>query len=242
MGTGGERRGKVAFRFATLVAGAAGAVLGPAALGALASRPPKLPPQTLRGPEHRLRQYPTVSLATADERAAAVALRADMRDAARAWRSPQAADAAGFDTRPARRKARSGAVGYLHAENRRWSNDRVYLDPRQPEALIYANVPGRRLVLVGMMFSMPRGRPGPTPGGPITRWHTHRVCARGNRRGLAPRPDGSCPPGTRSRQGSEMLHAWFTRDLRSSYAIHAPERELGIAGLLPAAYCRLPRR
>ena len=69
-----------------------------------------------------------------------------------------------------------------------------------------------------MMFSMPRGVHGPTPGGPITRWHTHKVCVRGNARGLAPRADGSCPPGTRVRHGSEMLHVWFTHDLRSSFA------------------------
>jgi hypothetical protein len=90
-----------------------------------------------------------------------------------------------------------------------------------------------------MMFAMPRGKLGPTPGGPITRWHTHRVCVRGKLRGLAPRADGSCPRGTKARQGSEMLHLWFTNDLRSTFAIHAPARELGISGLLPAAYCKL---
>jgi hypothetical protein len=204
------------------------------------NKPRKLPPGALRGPENALRQYPMISLATPAQRAAAVGLLAEMRASASKWRDAAAAAAAGFDTRTARRRVTG--VGYLHAEHRRWSGDRAYLDASRPEALIYANVPGRPLVLVGMMFSMPRGMRGPTPGGPITRWHTHRVCTRGNRRGLAPRPDGTCPPGTRSRQGSEMLHAWFTRDLRSAYAIHAPERELGVAGLLPAVYCRLPRR
>jgi hypothetical protein len=226
--------------FGVLLLALAAVATGPQAVGALpSSKPRKLPPGTLRGPENALRQYPTISLATRVQRTAAARLMAEMRSAARPWRDPAAAAAAGFHTRTARR--RIATVGYLHAEHRRWSGDRVYLDPARPEALIYANVPGRRLVLVGMMFSMPRGRRGPTPGGPITRWHTHRVCARGNQRGLTPRPDGSCPPGTTSRQGSEMLHAWFTRDLRSAYAIHAPERELGVAGLLPAAYCRLPR-
>jgi hypothetical protein len=220
---------------------AVAAATTPQAVGAsIASDPRKLPPGALRGPENALHQYPTISLATPAERAAARRLLAEMRSAASEWRDPGAAAAAGFDTHTARRRV--ATVGYLHAEHRRWSGDRIYLDPARPEALIYANIPGRRrLVLVGMMFSMPRGVHGRTPGGPITRWHTHRVCTRGNRRGLAPRPDGSCPPGTTSRQGSEMLHAWFTRDLRSAYAIHAPERELGVAGLLPAAYCRLPR-
>jgi hypothetical protein len=222
-----------------LLAGVAAVVSARTALDASASvGGGKLPPTTLRGPETRLVEYPVLRLATAAQRAAASRLLARMRTAARRWQTPAAAAAAGFDTRTARHRIASVAVGYLHAENRRNSNDRVYLDPLRPEALIYANLPSRELVLVGMMFSMPRGALGPTPGGPITRWHTHRVCARGRQRGLAPRADGTCPPGTRSRQGSEMLHAWFTRDLRSAYAIHAPARELGVAGLLPAIYCR----
>ena len=98
-------------------------------------------------------------------------------------------------------------------------------------------MPGRPLVLVGVMFAVPRGVRGPTPGGPITRWHTHRVCVEGDRRGLAPRPDGRCPPGTRSRYGSEMMHVWFTRDLRSAYSVPAPVRELCAAGLVPRPYC-----
>jgi len=125
----------------------------------------------------------------------------------------------------------------LHAEHRLFSSDRFYLTPRRPETLVYANVGGRPLVLIGVMFAMPRGRHGPTPGGPITRWHTHRVCAQGNRRGLKPPPDGSCPPGSTSRRGSEMLHVWFTRDLRSAFAIHAPRPDLCVARLLPPTHC-----
>jgi hypothetical protein len=34
-----------------------------------------------------------------------------------------------------------------------------------------------------------------------------------------------------------MLHIWFTRDIRSAYAIHAPVPELCKAGLLPAGRC-----
>jgi hypothetical protein len=40
------------------------------------------------------------------------------------------------------------------------------------------------------------------------------------------------------RQDSEMMHVWFTRDLRSAFAIHAPGPELCAANLLPAATCR----
>ena len=200
----------------------------------------KLPPGTLRGPEDQLQEYPTLSLATPAQRAAAVRLRAQIRASARRWRTLRAARAAGFDLHTARRRPGDRSVHYLHAEHRRFSSDRRYLDPRRPEALIYANVPGRPLLLVGVMFSMPRGKKGPTPGGPITRWHTHKVCAAGAERGLTPRADGSCPPGTKARQGSEMLHFWFTRDLRNSFAIHAPARELGLTHPFSGAlYCHL---
>jgi hypothetical protein len=177
-----------------------------------------------------------LSLATPAQLAAAKRLRKRIRAEARKWRDPLAAAAAGYA--PARLHRPGNAAGlFLHAENRPFSNNNHYLDPSQPEVLIFANLPGRPLVLIGMMFAVPRGVHGPTPGGPITRWHTHRVCARGLKRGLKPRADGSCPPGAKSRQGAEMLHFWLTRDLRSSYAIHGPVPELCAAGLLYHEAC-----
>lgn len=203
-----------------------------------ASAQTKLPPGALRGPIDSLRQYPTLSLATARQRAAAVRLLDATRRAARAWRDPRAAAAAGFRMRLAPRLAADRSVHWFHSENHRYLQDRRYLDPQHVETLIYANARGRPLVLIGVMFALRRGMRGPSLGGPITRWHTHWVCARGNRRGVASRPDGSCPRGTKGRQGSEMLHIWFTRDLRSAYAVHAPEPELCVARLLPSGYCR----
>jgi hypothetical protein len=196
-----------------------------------------LPPSRLRGLAHHLRQYPDIALATPAQGAAAERLLAKLRTAALRWRNPREAAAAGFDMHTARRAAGDKTPHYLHAENRRFARDGRYLDPQRPEALIYANVPGHALVLLGVMFSMPRGIPGPTPAGPIARWHFHRVCARGNLRGLKPLGDGTCPRGETLREGSEMLHVWFTDDRRSAYAIHAPEPELCIAHLLPAGYC-----
>ena len=35
-----------------------------------------------------------------------------------------------------------------------------------------------------------------------------------------------------------MLHLWFTRDLRSAFAVHAPVPELCSAGLLTLQACR----
>jgi hypothetical protein len=197
----------------------------------------KLPPNAVRGLAHHLRQYPAPSLATAAQRRAARDLLATIRAAASRWQDPRQAARAGFDTREAKRRAGDTTVHYLHAEHRRFSHDGRYLDPQRPESLIYANAPGRPLQLVGVMFSMPRGLHGPTPGGAIARWHSHLVCVAGDKRGLKPSPNGSCPRGSKRRQGSEMMHVWLTRDLRSAYAIHAPEPELCVAGLLSPARC-----
>jgi hypothetical protein len=208
----------------------------PRLLCVLAPGATSLPPGRLRGLAHHLRQYPDIALATAAQGAAAERLLATLSTAALRWRTPRDA-AAGFDMHTARRAAGDKTPHYLQAENRRFAHDGRYLDPQRPEALIYANVPGHALVLIGVMFSMPRGIHGPTPAGPIARWHFHRVCARGNLRGLKPRADGTCPSGETLREGSEMLHVWFTDDQRSAYAIHAPEPELCTAHLLPADYC-----
>jgi hypothetical protein len=208
------------------------------ATAAAAPGPAKLPANALRGPAHELEQYPTVSLASAAQRTAAEDLYDRMVAAVMEWRNPRRAAAAGFRTRRARRVPGSRSILWFHAEHRRYHHDRVYLDPERPDTLIYADLPGRPLVLVGVMFSMRRGMRGPSPGGPITRWHWHLVCADGRGRGLRPRRGGSCPRGSRLRAGSEMLHVWFTRDLRSAYAIHAPVPELCGARLLPAGRCR----
>jgi hypothetical protein len=210
---------------------------GKALLCHLAPGATSLPAGRLRGLAHHLRQYPDVALATRPQRRAAQRLLIELRKSVRRWQNPRDAAEAGFDLHTARRAAGDRTPHYLHAENLRFARDGRYLDPRKPEALIYANVPGHRLLLIGAMFSMPRGIHGPTPAGPIARWHFHRVCARGDHRGLKPLSDGSCPNGQTLRDGSEMLHTWFTPDLRSAYAVHAPEPELCAAHLLPVGYC-----
>lgn len=197
-----------------------------------------LPPGTLRGPIDRLQQYPALSLATPEQRAAAVRLWEATKKATQAWSSPRVARAAGFSLRTAPRRPGDKSVHWFHSENHRFLHDGSFLEPTRVETLIYANAPNRPLVLIGVMFALARGMHGPTPGGPITRWHRHWVCARGGHRGLAPRPDGTCPPGTKGRYGSEMMHIWFTHDLRSAFAVHAPEPELCVARLLPSDYCR----
>lgn len=199
-----------------------------------------LPATSRRGLIQHLVRYPVLRLATTAERAAARRLLATIEAAADAgrWRTPSVAARKGFVRSTAPRGPGDRSVRYLHAELLRQRHGGPLLDPARPKALIYANAPGRPLVLVGAMYSLKRGERGPTPGGPITRWHSHLVCAKGDLRGRKPPEGGACPAGTRLRQGSEMLHVWFTGDLRSAFAVSAPEPELCRAGLLPAGYCR----
>jgi hypothetical protein len=223
----------IVFGLTALAGGAASA-----ADGAGTTRREKLPPGALRGPEDRLQQYPRVKLATPEQRAAAARLLANVRASTARWRDPIAAAAAGYGVGRFVGAPRNGSVGWYHAEHRRgFHRDGRFLDPRAPETLIFANTRRWPLVLVGVMFAVPRRVHGPTPGGPITRWHTHQVCRRGDARGLKPRPNGTCPKGFELRQGSEMMHVWLTRDLRSAFAIHAPVHELCIARLLPLDRC-----
>jgi hypothetical protein len=197
-----------------------------------------LAPGVRHGLASHLRQYPDLSLATSAQRLAAARLLQRARAASARWQNVKAAKASGFHTRRAKRATAADAVGYLHAEHRRYSADRRFLDPRRPEALIYATTRGHAPVLIGVMFSMPRDVRGATPAGPIDRWHAHLVCEQGHKRGLTPLASGNCPRGSVLSQGSEMLHLWFTRDLRSAFAVHAPVPELCRDGLLTDAACR----
>jgi len=199
-----------------------------------------LPATSRRGLIQHLLQYPVLELATPAEHMAAVRLLARIEAAAEAgrWYDASIAASKGFVRRTATRKPDDGSAHYLHAELLTERQGGPLLDAARPKALIYANAPGRPLALVGAMYSLKRGEQGPSPGGPITRWHSHLVCTVGEQRGVKPPDDGSCPPGARLRQGSEMLHVWFTGDLRSAFAVSAPEPELCKAGLLPGGYCR----
>ncbi len=95
------------------------------------------------------------------------------------------------------------SVFFFHAERHEEPRGRSIFDFTRPKALIYANAPGRPLVLVGAMWSTRDGEVGPTPAGPILRWHSHVVCKAGKKRGLKPPASGVCPPGSRLTQGVE---------------------------------------
>lgn len=200
----------------------------------------KLPVSARHGLIGHLLQYPAVRLASRTQRARAHEILRQLvasADSGR-WRDVRAARRVGYDTRTAPRKSGDLSVRYFHAERPQEPRRQSIFDFRRPKALIYANAPGRPLVLVGAMWSTRDGERGPTPAGAILRWHSHVVCKRGLERGLKPPGSGKCPPGARLTQGtSEMLHVWFTDDLRSAFAIRAPEPELCASRLLPRSYC-----
>jgi hypothetical protein len=201
----------------------------------------ELPPTARRGLISHLPQYPVVALATPRQRARATLVLTRLVAAAQRgnWNDVRAATRAGYDTRSRPRKSGDRSVFFFHAERHQEPRGRSIFDFRRPKALIYANAPGRSLMLVGAMWSTRDGERGPTPAGPIMRWHSHVVCKQGKKRGLKPQAGGTCPSGWRRQQGaSEMLHVWFTRDLRSAFAISAPQPELCSLGLIPRASCR----
>jgi len=222
---------------ALLVAPAASPAYTPKILCTLPPGKATLAAGVRHGLAAHLSQYPDLSLARFSEQRAAEKLLARLRAGTKRWRDVRAAKRSGFDTHLATRAPGDDAVGWLHAEHRRFSADRHVLDPARPEALIYATEPGHAPILVGAMFSVRRGMSGPTPAGPIARWHSHVVCVRKDKRGLAPLANGTCPAGARKTQGSEMLHVWFTHDLRSAFAVHAPVPELCRDGLLSPKAC-----
>lgn len=200
----------------------------------------KLPASARRGLIQHLQLYPDVSLATPKQRAAAKRILAELVATAKTenWSNIAAVERAGYDTRPAPRRPGDRSYHYRHAEYTKQRSGRFAFDPSRPKAIIFANGPDRPFVVAGAMWSMRRGEHGPTPGGPITRWHSHVVCTAGDQRGRKPLPDGTCARGARLTQGSEMLHVWFTGDLRSAFATEAPEPELCRAGILDRGYCR----
>jgi hypothetical protein len=230
----------VAALFLGAFAGDARPAVPPLLLCTLPPGADALPPTARHGLINHMPQYPVVALATPRQRARARLVLARLEAAAKRgrWADVRAATHAGYDTRSRPRKVGDRSVFFFHAERHEEPRGKSIFDFTRPKALIYANAPGRSLVLVGAMWSTHDGERGPTPAGPIMRWHSHIVCKQGEKRGLKPPASGVCPQGSRLQQGaSEMLHVWFTRDLRSAFAIGAPRPELCRAGSIPRSSC-----
>ena len=138
------------------------------------------------------------------------------------------------------RKSGDRSVFFFHAERRRGAAraDRSSTSRGRRRSSTRTRPAGRSSssARCGARATARSGRRRPAP---ILRWHSHVVCKEGKKRGLKPLAGGRCPPGARLTQGaSEMLHVWFTGDLRSAFAITRPKPELCSAGLLPPRLLR----
>jgi hypothetical protein len=96
------------------------------------------------------------------------------------------------------------------------------LDPKRPEAYVYAHtLTGEKLI--GVMYSMEDpNRPPPDFGGCITNWHTHPQCKSPIGYSHIWEEDwGDCPPGwEEDPDGSElMLHVWTVEMEGGPYAM-----------------------
>lgn len=199
-----------------------------------------LPARCSHGPLQYMRQYPVLRLATPEQRRRALSLRNRLEAEAneQGWRDLAAAVRAGYDRHVHSRRLGDKSLRYFHLEHAAEPRVHGILYVGRPKALMYAEAPGQAPTLVGAMWTTRPGEIGPTPGGPITRWHSHLMCADAQNRVTSAPSHGTCPVGMHLRLGRiEMMHVWFTRDLRSSFAMRAPEPELCAARLLPGDYC-----
>jgi len=147
---------------------------------------------------------PVADVATPGQQAAAAQLLADTRASIARYQDPAAAIAAGFKPGPV-----SSAEPLRHFQNA--ANANAVLDPKRPQALVYAQTT-HGLQLIGAMYQMRRaGQWGPDPGGPLTQWHQHEgIC-------FSPfgfefsfeTPFWTCPVGSTSITTPPMLHVWI---------------------------------
>jgi hypothetical protein len=116
-------------------------------------------------------------------------------------------------------------TGYsVHLENKAYGADGRVLDPDRPQMLMYAIADGRA-TLLSAVYTMPRaGEVGPTPGGPLTRWHSHNGC-------LSLLPPGfsvvdaygGCPAFSVQVTMPAMMHVWVVDNPGGPYADEVPD-------------------
>jgi hypothetical protein len=142
---------------------------------------------------------------TASELVAAAQLVDAVREGTARLSDVRAAEAEGY--RPLPVGSRGTIVHFSH--------DSYYgriLDPERPQQVVYQRQADGALALVGVLFLMPYGVPGPPLGGPLTAWHAHdNVCADPTTFRPVGSTDaaGQCPAGAVRRTSPEMLHVWL---------------------------------
>jgi hypothetical protein len=156
------------------------------------------------GQAHDAGQAPPV---TAAELAAAARLVGDVQSGTRRFADVAVARAEGY------REIMLDSRGLAHYHNQAYFLDGRVLDPERPEQLIYLERPTGETQLVGVMFLMRPGEPGPRVGGALTPWHTHDGLCISLTSGTIVAlvgAAGECPPGSaKLGRTPEMLHVWL---------------------------------
>jgi hypothetical protein len=123
------------------------------------------------------------------------------------WKDPAIAEALGFQS------IGDGRTGTEHFINQAFIDDDVFLDPDQPESLVYDTTKGGRELVAAMYMVKPATPLSDVPklGGKLTQWHTHEnLCYRpdGKLGGLTDAA-GNCRAGLRKPPPTPMIHVWI---------------------------------
>lgn len=140
--------------------------------------------------------------ATAQQQAAAARLVRDTAAAVARYADVDVARAAGFRPNPTQL---GPLVHYPNFANRR---DDAVLDPQRPEGLVYYRSAAGSMHLVGALYTAGPGAHPPSPGGDLTRWHSHTP-------GCAHPVD---TPECEDRVRMYMLHVWLTDRAQNPFA------------------------
>lgn len=160
-----------------------------------------------------VRPGPAAHHATEQQRRAAANLAARTSAAITRYARLDAAYAAGF--KPGLQNQGTD----VHLEHPGHKRDGRVLDPEHPEMLVYA-IEGGRASLLGVVYVMDEaGRPGPEPGGAVTRWHAHNLCLSVLPPGIGVvTPFGNCPAFSVTAGTAEMMHVWVVDNPGGPYA------------------------
>jgi hypothetical protein len=110
--------------------------------------------------------------------------------------------------------------GATHYGNPAYKRDGKIMDLAHPESLVYYTNPKTgESVLLGALFTMPRGEDGPQPCGAVTSWHTHAACADRATGDVIPVEAGTpCAEGYRYGESVQMMHVCFVPGRKNGVA------------------------
>lgn len=146
------------------------------------------------------------TVATPEQQAAAGKLLKDVKASVARFNDIKVAFSEGYRQTTPYRFLRWGPA---HFTNRAYERDGKWLDPMNPESLVYMKLLNGDLVVLGAMFLAPKGE-GPRPGGPLTEWHVHdNLCVTATGSVAMSTEPGQCPPGSFFVGAAvEMMHVW----------------------------------